>query len=392
MKIKPLFTFFLFLFSVISYAQIKLSDKATISVVTCGPGDELYSTFGHSAFRVYDAVNKLDKIYNYGTFNFNAPNFYLNFAKGKLTYQLSTTRFGYFLQVYNYENRWVKTQELDLNYNEVQATFEFLENNAKPENKDYEYDFFYDNCSTKIEDVIKTVLNDKVTFHNNHITTHKSHRDLIADYTKNQKWGKFGIDLALGSVIDKEATENDYKFLPDYIYEAFENATITTDNGIKPLVKENKTIINPKKELSIKPLAFVSTPFFTLLLISLIIVYFTFKNYKKKARSKWLDFIIYFLTGIIGIAVLLLWFATSHTATYKNLNFLWAFAPNLVVAFYLLKSKLPKWIYYYNILLIALILILAILWLFKIQVFNSAMIPLLTALGIRYLFLVKSKY
>jgi hypothetical protein len=391
MKIKPLFTLFLFLFSVISYAQIKLSEKATISVVTCDSGDELYSSFGHSAFRVYDSVNKLDKIYNYGTFNFNAPNFYLNFAKGKLTYQLSTTRFGYFLQIYNYENRWVKTQELDLNHNEVQATFEFLENNATPENKDYQYDFFYDNCSTKIEDVIKTVLNDKVTFNNNHITTHKTHRDLIADYTKNQKWGKFGIDLALGSVIDKEATKDDYKFLPDYIYDAFENATITTNNGNKPLVRQNKTVINPKKELSIKPFPFVSTPFFVLLLISLVVVYFTFKNYKNKERSKWLDFLIYFSTGLIGVAVLLLWFATSHTATYKNLNFLWAFAPNLVVAFYLLKSKLPKWIYYYNIILIALIIILANLWLFKIQVFNIAMIPLLIAFVFRYLFLLKAQ-
>lgn len=389
MKIKLPILLLPLLFSFLSYSQIKLSDKATISVVTCGPGTELYSTFGHSAFRVYDAENKLDKIYNYGTFDFNAPNFYLNFAKGKLTYLLSTTRYGYFLQVYNYENRWVKTQELDLNSDEVQDVFNFLENNAKPENRAYQYDFFYDNCSTKIEAVIKAVLKDKVVFNNNHITTHKSHRDLIADYTKNQKWGKFGIDLALGSVIDKEATKDDYKFLPDYIFAAFENATIKTDSGVKPMVKETKTIINPKKELLIKPFSFISTPFFVLLLISLIVVYFTLKNDKKSYRSKWLDFLIYFTTGLIGVAVLLLWFATSHTATYKNLNFLWAFAPNLVVAFYMLKAKIPNWIYFYNLLLIVLMVILAIVWLFKIQVFNVAMIPLLIALVIRYLFLLK---
>ena len=206
------------------FSQNTLSEKATISVITCGSGTELYSTFGHSAFRIKDPLTGLDKIYNYGTFDFNAPNFYLNFAKGKLTYQLSTTNFLYFLREYQYENRWVKAQVLNLNQQEVKAIFLFLENNAKPENRAYQYDFFYDNCSTKIEEVIKTVLKDNVEFNNSHIKTTKSHRDLISDYTENQQWGKFGIDLALGSVIDREATKDEYKFLPDYIFLASENA------------------------------------------------------------------------------------------------------------------------------------------------------------------------
>ncbi|MFA5298636.1 MAG: DUF4105 domain-containing protein, partial [Lutibacter sp.] len=196
---KKISFFFILLFSGFQlFAQQKLTPEATVSVVTCGPGTQMYSAFGHSAFRVYDPLLKLDKIYNYGTFDFNKPNFYLNFAKGKLIYQLSTTQFGYFLQEFNYENRWVKTQELDLDDADVQAVYDFLENNAKPENSSYQYDFFYDNCSTKMEEVIKLVLKDKVSFSNNHITSHKSHRDLIADYTAEKfKWGKFGIDLAL---------------------------------------------------------------------------------------------------------------------------------------------------------------------------------------------------
>ena len=195
-----LFIIFLFFTYFQLIAQQKLSTKATVSIVTCGSGDELYSTFGHSAFRVFDPLLNLDKIYNYGTFDFNASNFYLNFAKGKLIYQLSTSTFIRFLREYQYENRWVKTQELNLSTNQVQEVFNFLENNAKPENKSYQYDFFYDNCSTKIEDVIKTVLNDKVTFNNNHITSTKSHRDLIADYTMDHKWSKFGIDLVFKSI------------------------------------------------------------------------------------------------------------------------------------------------------------------------------------------------
>ena len=100
---------------------------------------------------------------------------------------------------------------------------------------------------------------------------------------------------------------------------------------------------------------------------------------------------MYFITGIVGLLVLLLWFATDHTATYQNFNFLWAFAPNLIVAFYMLKAKLPRWIKQYNKLLLFLILVLLLLWIFKIQLFNLALIPLLLALCIRYFYVIKHK-
>lgn len=378
---------FMFLFSCFQLvAQQKLTSEASVSVVTCGQGNELYSAFGHSAFRVFDPNLKLDEIYNYGTFDFNKPNFYLNFAKGKLTYQLSTTRFGYFLQEYNYENRWVKLQKLDLNETDVQDVFDFLENNAKPENSSYQYDFFYDNCSTKIEEVIKTVLKDKVTFNNNHITSNKSHRDLIADYTsKKFKWGKFGIDLALGSVIDKEATAAEYKFLPDYIYVGFNNATINVDGKDKPLVGADIIVLTEKKQSV--PFS-IMQPFIVFLVIALFFIFKTYQNYTTDKRSKWVDFSLYFITGLIGVVVLLLWFTTSHTATYKNFNFLWAFAPNLVIAFFMFKTNLPKWLANYNKLLLVLLAIQAILWILKVQVFNFAIIPIMAMLFIRYSYLI----
>ena len=378
---------FILLFSCFQLAaQQKLTSEATVSVVTCGPGPELYSAFGHSAFRVYDPILKLDKIYNYGTFDFNKPNFYLNFAKGKLIYQLSTTRYGYFLQQFNYENRWVKTQELALNAADVQAVYDFLENNAKPENMSYQYDFFYDNCSTKIEEVIKAVLKDKVIFNNNHITDHKSHRDLIADYTADKfKWGKFGIDLALGSVIDREATAAEYKFLPDYIYLGFNNATINVDGKNMPLVKVENQVLN--ENMQPQPFSLLQ-PFIVFLLISLFFIFKTYQNYKNGKRSKWVDFSLYFITGAIGVVVLLLWFATSHTATYENFNFLWAFAPNLIVAFFMFKEIIPKWLTNYNKLLLVLLAIQAVLWVLKVQVFNVAIIPIMAMLFVRYSYLI----
>ncbi|WP_456422831.1 lipoprotein N-acyltransferase Lnb domain-containing protein [Lutibacter sp.] len=386
---KNLLLFVLFFVFLQLTAQQKLSPKATVSVITCGPGDELYTAFGHSAFRIYDPILSVDKVYNYGTFDFNAPNFYLNFAKGKLTYQLSTSSFNRFIRIYKYENRWVKAQELNLTIVDVQKVYAFLENNAKPQNKYYRYDFFYNNCATKIEDIIQQVLKNKVTFSYNYINSNKTHRDLIADYTHNFKWAKFGIDLALGSVIDKKATKKEYNFLPDYIFKTFKNAVITNEkNQITPLVKKTSTVISSKK---IKAPYRLFSPFNVLLLLSLLIIFVTYRNYKSKRRTKFIDFALYFSTGIIGVIVLLLWFATSHTATYKNLNFLWAFAPNLIVSFIVLKNKLPKWIFIYNRILLVLITLTFIVWILKIQIFNLAIIPFLLALIIRYEYLIKNR-
>lgn len=382
--------FLLFCSTIFQLNAQNLSDKATVSVITCGPGSELYSAFGHNAFRIHDPVLQLDKIYNYGTFDFNAPNFYLNFAKGKLTYQLSTSSFIWFLREYNYENRWVKAQELNLTPTDVQKVYDFLENNAKPQNKYYQYDFFYNNCATKIEDVIQNILKDKVHFTTNYIKTNKTHRDLIANYTANNfKWAKFGIDLALGSVIDKTANKKDYNFLPDYIFKTFENATITVENNqIKPLVKKEATILSAKKTIHHYSLF---SPLNILFILSLFIIFITYQDFKKNKRTKIIDFLLYFITGIIGIIVLLLWFTTSHTATYRNLNFLWAFAPNILIAFVVLKNIIPKWVVNYNRITLLLIVLTFIIWIFKIQVFNLAIIPFLLALIIRYSYLIKFK-
>ncbi len=107
---KKLITFLLLINSIILISQNRLSPRSTASVLTCGSGDNLYTAFGHSAFRIYDPVNGIDKVYNYGTFDTSQPNFYLNFMKGKMTYILSTAPFDYFLREYRYFGRWVKMQ------------------------------------------------------------------------------------------------------------------------------------------------------------------------------------------------------------------------------------------------------------------------------------------
>ena len=383
--IKKIILNFLILASVSCFSQqIVLSDQAEISVITVDPGHNLYDTFGHSAFRVKDNVLNMDLAYNYGIFNFDAPNFYGKFAQGKLLYDLAAYPFSYFYKSYKEENRGIREQILNLSLSEKQAFFNFLQNNAKPENKSYYYDFFYDNCATKLKDVAENVLKEKVKFSTSFIEgKDETLRSLIHKYTKKKHpWGTFGIDVALGSVIDKKAKPKDYLFLPDNVFTTYATSTI---NG-KPLVKETSVLFEAENKADNFQLF---TPATLFSLLALFVFWITYRDYKKHKRSKWLDFFLFLLTGLIGTVVLLLWLATDHSATKNNYNALWAFMPNLFVAFVLLKNKLPNWIKKYVLLLLVLLVLTILLWIVKIQVFAIGILPLLIVLGIRYWFLFR---
>lgn len=361
--------------------QIQLSENAHIGVITCAPFQgELYSAFGHNAIRVYDPVNRVDYAYNYGTFNFDQPNFYLNFTRGRLLYKLSVQSYPDFRYYYLYYNRWVHEQVIDLTQEQKQKLFDYLQWNALPENQEYHYDYFYNNCATKIRDVFIEVLGEKIKFDESFITTDYTIRDLTDLYLKEQPWGDLGIDICLGLPMDKKATPYDYMFLPDYIESSFNHATITTDNGSKPLVKET-VISDPPGE----PMVFNSLPHpwtvFGALLVVVIVV--SFLDFKKKKPSKWLDVILLFVTGAIGCLLFILWVATDHKAAANNFNLLWAFPTNLFAAF-MIFGKPKEMVKKYYGFLTGITLLLLITWALLPQQLNVFLIPIVIALAIRY--------
>ena len=364
----------------LSFSQyITYSDATKISVLTCGPGEELYSTFGHSAFRIKDSHNHLDIVYNYGMFDFNAPNFYTNFAKGKLIYKLGRNRFSNFFEQYQFENRAVREQVLNLDATQTRQLISFLEHNAQQENASYQYDFFYNNCATKIRSVLEHVFPNQLKFNDSHITSSYTMRQLINNNVPYNTWANVGINIALGSVIDIKATTDEYQFLPEYIYKAFDNATINGKslvNGNLALLKKNDAILQ-KSNFIFSPIAIVSS-------ISIVILLLTYNDYKKRKHTKLLDFFLLFSTGLVGVLVLLLWLATNHGTTANNLNILWAFAPNLIVSFFMFSKKHITWMSNYFIILIVLIILQALVWCFKVEEFSIALIPLFIVLVIRY--------
>jgi hypothetical protein len=385
--------YFLILFILSIYsplkAQVQLSTYAEVSIVTAGPGEELYEAFGHSAIRIKDPVLNLDLIYNYGMFDFNQPNFLLNFAKGNMIYSLARYDFKYFLASYRRDKRWVKQQVLNLTQQEKQAYFIFLETNAAPENRSYLYDPYFDNCATKLRDITKSILGSKLIFNDDNIEKELTFRELTNHEIPWNSWGTFGLNLIAGTKLDQTATFEEYMYLPDYVYSSFKNATVYLENQPKELVKREDFLIRIKEK---EPKTSFFSPFLIFSILALLGIYITYKDFKKNKRTKWLDFILFFKTGLIGCVLVFLWFFSTHSTAPNNFNLLWAFAPNLMIAFLLLNKKQPKgWIQKYLFLLMIFMLLIPILWILKIQVFPIAVTPLLILLFVRYYFLSSSK-
>ncbi|HIE45482.1 MAG TPA: DUF4105 domain-containing protein [Flavobacteriaceae bacterium] len=366
----------------ISTAQ-QLSNTAEVSVITVEAGEALNDTWGHSAIRIKDRKLGFDIVYNYGTYDFNTPNFYTKFMQGKLLFDLGVNKFPDFLRHYKRQNRGVIEQVLDLTQAQKQAYFDYLQNNAKPENSKYLYEFFFDNCATKIRVVNTEILNKEVTYHDELFNDDVTFRDLIYQKLDNHPWGKFGIDIALGSVIDRKATPKEFTFLPSYIFENFKHAQIKKDGKVLPLVKQTNFLYK-QRETVIKNS--IITPLLMFSLLALLVLFLTYRDFKYKIQNRHLDFIILLVTGLVGLLVVLLWFATDHSATKNNYNIFWAFLPNLYFAFYVYKTKKETFLKKYYLLLLVLIFIQILLWLFKVEVFNLAMIPILLMLSVRYFY------
>ena len=384
MILKKIITLFIFLFSLLSNAQLKLSNTSEISVLTIGSGHLLNDSFGHNAIRVKDSLYNFDLVFDYGRYDFESKGFYLNFARGKLDYMVGRSAFEDFLSFYKYQNRQVNEQQLNLSTKQKTAFYNFLTENMKPEKRYYPYDFFYNNCATKITDAIESILADQIKYSPPIAFKKETFRNLIRSDLNINSWGSLAIDIALGSKIDQKATIKEHVFLPKNLYLLLENS-ITASTNLK-IVKKSKllnssTATTKTSEGLFSPLAILS-------LIALLILFITFNDFKKNNRSTWLDVILFAFTGFVGLVLLLLWFATDHEATAYNYNLLWAFAINLLFIPSIIKTKLSNRGIKYIAFLVILLTLMIMHWVTGVQSFSIGLIPFLIAITLRYLFLI----
>ena len=359
--------------------SLKISDQSKISVITCGPWQgELYSAFGHSAVRVQDPAIGLDEVYNYGVFDFDQPNFYLNFARGYLNYKLGVHPYPNFRDYYIYHNRFIHEQELNLTPNQNQRLYDFLRKNSLPANAHYFYDYFYDNCSTKLPSVVTQVFGDSVKFDGSHITTDYTIRDLTDIYLTQQPWGDLGIDICLGLPMDKKLSPYEYMFLPDYVESGFDHATIERNDSTVSLVRRKIVVYESRAE---EPQKSLPHPLYVFSGLAMVALALTIFDLKRKKVSNWFDVLLFGTVGLIGLLLFFLWFFTDHKAAANNINILWAL-PTHIVALIAFKKK-PSWLSTYFLIVTGLLIFLLITrWVMPQQI-NYSLIPVVIALAIR---------
>ncbi|PZX15342.1 uncharacterized protein DUF4105 [Breznakibacter xylanolyticus] len=364
------------------HGSVKLSEQAHISLLTCSPGEELYSVFGHSALRVSDSETGHDWVFNYGTFDFSTSWFYLKFAHGNLNYMLSVGRFSHFMPGYMVENRRVEEQVLNLNAVERQRLFDALVANAAPENRDYRYDFFYDNCATRIRDMVIQAVGGKVLIDS--VSDHSlSMRQLYGQYLQHSLWTEFGIHLLLGMKADVPATPYSEMYLPDYLSLQFSKMHFVRDSLTVPLVSSHSVLLEQTpavtaSNIDLSPRLLLS--FFLLLVVGLSLAQW---------RLGWnlivLDRFLFILTGMVGVLLAYLWFISCHTVTAYNFNLLWALPTNLVMG--LMSRRCKGYTLLARIALVGTGL-LGVFYVFVPQQFPGGLFLLVCAIAIRLFFYV----
>ncbi len=359
---------------IVTHSQAQDSSRLRISLLTCTPGDELYSLFGHSAYRVIDSNAVTDHVYNYGTFNFDDKGFYVKFARGKLNYFLSIEEFENFKYLYQVTNRGIIEQVLNLSPDEKKAIKQFLVDNAKEENRYYQYDFFFDNCTTRLRDIILKLKQPSPQFPAVK-PTNMRFREAIHEYLDkgDQQWSKLGIDILLGAKTDRIMTASEQQFLPDNLMMAFDKNL----NG--PLVSSTKSLYELQPTIKSKNIFTPAFCFISFLIFFVLMQLFFGKKYPLLLSG--LDGMLFFLTGLLGVILIFMWVATDHSMTKNNYNLLWALPTHLIFSF-LIKSGRPVVRSYFKFTAIAGILLL-LTWLLLPQKLNTALIAFVLTLIFR---------
>ena len=331
--------FFCILITLISCCTwAQLTENSKVWLVSCTPGIPTWAHYGHSAIRIQDSALKIDNFYNYGIFDFRQPDFYSNFVKGKTDYMLCSEDSASFYWDYEETGRQFYTQLLNLNLEQKNSLFIALEVNALPENRAYRYNFVYDNCATRPYQLIKNVIGGEL-YAPQYSKRQDSFRDRIAYYSGKNTWGGWGINLLFGRDADKIMTTEQRMFLPEELMDFAEEAVIITQNTPQKLVVESTIQPFVPRDAS-----WWFSPYFTIILIILLIISISIIDTKHKKISWWLDGILFFIYGTLGCLLTYLAIWSEHPFVSNNFNILFLNPIMFVPFILLLFEKGRKWL------------------------------------------------
>lgn len=357
--------------------QSQSTDSIRFSLLTCAPGTEIYSLFGHTAIRYENYTRRIDVVFNYGMFSFNTPNFIFRFVAGETDYQLGITPYSYFEAEYAMRGSSVYQQVLNLTQSEKERLLTILENNYLPENRIYRYNYFYDNCTTRARDKIEECIEGKVVYPDS--LSGKSYRGIVHEFTAGSPWDEFGIDLCLGAEADKEINKRQQMFSPFYMKYYASNAYVVDAGGTRrPLILDETKIVDVEPE-EVQP-GFILSPLMCGALFLALCVVMAWGQWKTQRIWWGWDIVLYGLQGLAGCIIAFLFFFSVHPTVGSNwLLILFNPIPLLYLPFMVYKAVKRKKDYYHVGNMVYLTLFITILP-FCGQEFNLTVLPL--ALGL----------
>ena len=363
--------FSLVLATILAKAEVNHADsitEANVSLLICSPGSEIYELEGHAALRINHPAYG-DFIVNWGVFDFNTPNFAYRFTKGETDYQAAAAPTNLFVNQYRYEGRGIIEIPVKLTSEQIETVISLITENLKPENRVYHYNYVYDNCSTRPLEIIQKATGDSIaTVWPDQFGKDETFRSLMTYYHRNYPWYQFGIDLALGSGIDKKITSAQATFAPVMVPDLINN-----DKRFgKPSIIIEETDGGPKKATP-----WFLTPLFAGWLLFAISIAVTIFEGQYSKFGMWFDRIYYFLVALSGILLTFLIFISIHEATSPNWLYLWLNPLALIVVIGTGINRLTTLVLLYQIINFASLIALCIIAATGIQVLNPAFYPLI---------------
>ncbi len=353
------------------------SQVPEVYLLTCAPGTATYSIYGHSALRIVIPDNNSDLVYNWGVFDFSTPNFVWKFAKGRLEYMLGVYSFDRFLQEYFLEQRSVYQQKINLAPEEIETLLALIAENLRPENIKYRYDFFYDDCSTRIRDLLEKAVGSKLIYPPEPADDIPTFRMKINQYQQPYPWLQFGIDMLLGTPADKKAVMRERMFLPIELKDGLSKALVNRDGKMIPLLQ------NPSLPLDFDPPEakrnIIKMPMFifSVILILLILLSTTVRG---KNANKVIDLTVFSAFSLLALLILFFSFFTDHDQTRWNLNIIWL-SPFIILCLGSLIFN-REWFVWFRLVFFLSLLAFAIQIIFP-NAFNTTFIPLELMLAVR---------
>ncbi|MBR4844906.1 MAG: DUF4105 domain-containing protein [Bacteroidaceae bacterium] len=303
--------------TMMSMASLK-TDSLRFSLLTCEPGELVYELFGHTAIRCTNFTRGTDIVYNYGMFDFDAPNFIMRFVRGETDYELGVVPFKLFEQQYAWRGSAVIEQELRLENHEAIRLDSLLKDNYMPQNRVYRYNYFYDNCTSRARDRIEDALGGHVVYPPG--VKNATFRGWVRQYTQSHPWADFGIGLCLGAEADRPINGRLQMFLPENLRVAMNHATIHggSEVPIRKLVKKEKEILPSFKEEEEENCSILFTPMSTALCLLGLVLICSVIEWRRKRIWWCIDLLLFSMQGLAGCVIGFLFFFSSHPSAGSN--------------------------------------------------------------------------